>query len=208
MNIPVSETSTASATKSSSMAGSCRRTGPPILTRGARPCGFLLNTAVLILRPLLDRSSGRGNRKKCVLFQISLGAQRRLDPRPRIAYLQSRGLPGELFDQLDVPRRELCAYVVGDVGRGPVALVPALVDEPLADEFLVEHPLILAALEPLLASFRDPVAARVGSVDLVDHPDLAHAVDAKLVLRIDQDETAPARPVLPRGEERQRISRQ
>src|SRR2546423_15033375 len=193
MNIPVSETSTASATKSSSKAASCRRTGPPILTRGARPCGFLLNPAVLILRPLLDRSSGRGNRKKCVLFQISLGAQRRLDPRPRIAYLQSRGLPGELFDQLDVPRRELCAHVVGDVGSGPVAFVPALVDEPLTDEFLVEHPLILAALEPLLASFRDPVAARVGGVDLVDHPKLARAGATQLALGIERDEAAAPR---------------
>src|SRR2546423_1792342 len=172
MNIPVSETSTASATKSSSKAASCRRTGPAILTRGARPCGFLLKTAVLILRPLLDRSSDRWNRKKCVLFQISLGAQGRLDPRARIAYLQSRSFPGELFDQLDVPRRELCAHVVGDVGSGPVAFVPALVDEPLANEFLVEHPLILAALESLLAPFRDPVAARVGGGGLRGRPNL------------------------------------
>src|SRR5439155_21272993 len=77
--------------------------------------------------------------------------------------------------------------------------------EPLADALLVEHALVFSAAEPLLASLGDPVPARVGRVDLVDDPDLARTIDAELVLRVDEDEAALARPILPGGEERQRV---
>src|ERR671923_1937706 len=112
------------------------------------------------------------------LLQIPLRAKRGFDPRTRVAYLEPRLLSSEFLHQLDVSRSELRADVVGNLRRRPIALVPTLVDEPLPDEFLVEHPLILAALEPLFTPFGDPVAARIGRVDLVDYPDLSLVLEA------------------------------
>src|SRR5205823_3925149 len=106
------------------------------------------------------------------LPQVLLPPQRRLDALARISHFEARLFPGQLLHQLDVPRGELRAHLVRDVRQRAVPFVAALVDQPLAEELLVEHALVLAAAEPLLAAFRDPVAARIWSVDLVDQPDL------------------------------------
>src|SRR5207248_63594 len=88
-----------------------------------------------------------------------------------------------------------------DLRQGTLALVIALPDQPLPEELLVEHLLLFAASEAILAPFRDPVAARVGSVDLVDDPQLALGIDAKLVLGVHQDQAALPRPRLSRREQ-------
>src|SRR5207245_8131970 len=88
------------------------------------------------------------------------------------------------------------AHGVRDVRERAVTLVSAFVDQPLAEELLVEHALVLAAAEPLVAALGNPVAARIRSVDLVDQPDLPCPVDAELVLRVDQDQALLARPFL------------
>src|SRR2546421_8886334 len=128
------------------------------------------------------------------LLQVLLPPQRRLDALARVPNFQARLLPRQLLHQLHVPRGELRAHLVGDVRQRAVPFVAALVDQPLPEELLVEHALVLAAAEPLLAALGDPVAARIRSVDLVDQPDLPRGGDAELVLRVDQDEPPLPRP--------------
>src|SRR5258708_11321072 len=94
-----------------------------------------------------------------LLLQVALPAQRSLDPRPGIADLELRRLSGERVHQLGVFAGELRAHLVGDLGQRPVALVAALADQPLAEELLVQHLLLLAFAEALLAALGDPVAA-------------------------------------------------
>src|SRR5690348_651810 len=181
MNIPLCDRSTASATRNSSAVANWRRTRPATFTRGARPPVARLNTARLMTAPLLRGNVAAGARtaRNARLLQVALLPQRRFDALARVAHFQARRFTGELLDQLDVAGGKLRAHLVGDVGHRAVALVAALVDEPLPEELLVEHPLVLAAAEPLLAAFGDPVPARVGRVDLVDEPDLPGSVDAE-----------------------------
>src|SRR5216683_1463143 len=144
-------------------------------------------------------------RADCALFhQVALGPQRLLDTGAGVAQGKPGRLAGQRLDQLGVLAGELRAHLVGDVGQRALALVPALADEPLPEELLVEHLLILALLEALLAALGDPVAARVGRVDLVDDPQFPRAIDSEFVLRIDEDETALPCPRLPGGEEVER----
>src|ERR1700682_2327947 len=139
-------------------------------------------------------------RAHCALFrQVALRPERLLDAGVRVAHRKPGRLAGQRLDQLGVLARELRAHLVGDVGQRAFALVPALADEPLPEELLVEHLLIFALLEALLAALGDPVAARVGRVDLVDEPEFPLAVDSKFVFCIDEDETALPRPTLARG---------
>src|SRR5207245_8186015 len=81
------------------------------------------------------------------------------------------------------------------------ALVVALADQPLPEELLVQHLLVLAAPRPLLAPLCNPVPAGVRGVDLVDHPELSRAVDAELVLGVDEDQPALLGPGLTAGEQ-------
>src|SRR6266404_1244311 len=140
-------------------------------------------------------------------LEILPGPQGLLDPGPRVSNQELRRRPGERPYQLHVLFRQSGAHLVGDFRQRPLPLVVALADQPLPEELLVEHLLVLAALEALFAPFRDPVPARVRGVDLIDDPELALAVDAELVLRIDQDEPALLRPALAGGEEIERHAR-
>src|SRR5581483_3896517 len=140
--------------------------------------------------------------------QVLARLERLLDPRARVAHLELRRLSGEGLHQLRVLARQLCAHLVGDLRQRALALVVALADQPLAEELLVEHLLILAAPEPLVAALRDPVAAGIGGVDLVDHPERAFGIHAEFVLGVDEDQPALARPRLARREQVQRHPRQ
>src|ERR1700694_581155 len=91
-----------------------------------------------------------------LLLEVSLRFQCPFDARARIAHLQQRRLARQRLHQLDVLAGELRADLVGDLGQRPVALVAALADQPLAEELLVEHLLIFALLEALLAALRNP----------------------------------------------------
>src|SRR6267378_444618 len=148
------------------------------------------------------------SRPPTFLSQVSLRPQGRLDALPGVAHLEGGLLAGQLLHQLHVPRRELGAHFVRDFRVGAVALVAALVDQPLAEELLVQHALVLAAAEALLAALGNPVAARIRGVDLVDQPDLPCPIDAELVLGVDEDEAPLARPLLAGREEGQRVARQ
>src|SRR5438094_610914 len=121
-------------------------------------------------------------------LQILAGAQGLLDARAGIADHQFRRLSGERLRQVYVPAGELYPHLVGDLRQRALALVVALADQPLPEELLVEHLLVLAAAESLFAAVGDPVAAGVRGVDLVDDPQLALGVDAELVLGVHQDQ--------------------
>src|SRR5438105_1782080 len=137
-------------------------------------------------------------------LQVLTRPQGLLDARARVAHHELRRLAGKRRHQIHILAGELDADVVGDLRQRALALVIALADQPLPEELLVEHLLVLAAEEPLLAAFRDPVAAGVRRVDLVDDPQLAFGVDAELVLGVHQDQTALLRPRLPRREQVER----
>ena len=74
----------------------------------------------------------------------------------------------------------------------------------MPEEFLVEHLLLLALAEALFAALGDPVAARVGSVDLVDDPEFPLGMGSKFILGIDENEAALPCPRLAGGEEVER----
>src|SRR5260370_13087483 len=140
-------------------------------------------------------------REYFALLQVLLLPQRLLDARARVAHFQGRRLAGQRVHQLDVLSGQLRAHLVGDVGQRAFALVAALADEPLPEELLVEHLLVLAAAEALVASLGDPVAARGGRGDLGGDPQLSALVGAELVLWVDQDQSPLARPGRPGGGE-------
>src|SRR5216684_2739980 len=139
-----------------------------------------------------------------LLLQVSLRLQRPFDAGAGIARLQRRRLARQRLHQLDVLAGELRADLVGDLRQRALALVAALADQPLAEELLVQHLLVLVPSEALLAALGDPVAARVRRVDLVDHPELAAGVDAELVLGVDQDQPPLLCPRLAGSEETER----
>src|SRR5215831_3058300 len=177
MNIPLCDRSTASAKRNSSTVANCSRTSPATLTRGARPPEAFLKTARLIPHPRCENGSRMcGQSKKTAtcgaatptprfdpdpdrdadLLQIPLRPQRRLDALAGVSHLQTRRLAGQLFHQLHVAGGELGAHFVRDVRVWAVSLVAALIDQPLPEEFLVQHPLVLAPAELLLAALGDP----------------------------------------------------
>src|SRR3954469_3584070 len=113
---------------------------------------------LIIVPPWPDRITEGPLRMRCggvsqfySRLQVFPGLERLLDARAGVSDLEVRRDPGERADQLYVLSRQLGADVVGDLGQRPVALVVALADQPLPEELLVQHLLILAALEPLLA---------------------------------------------------------
>ena len=65
----------------------------------------------------------------------------------------------------------------------------AVLDEPLADEFLGELLLLFTTLEALFVAFGIEVAGGVGRVDLVDEVDLAVLLP-EFVLRVDEDQAS------------------
>src|SRR5437763_14888488 len=84
-------------------------------------------------------------------LQILAGAQGLLDARAGIADHQFRRLSGERLRQVCVPAGELHPHLVGNLRQRALALVVALADQPLPEELLVEHLLVLAAAKALLA---------------------------------------------------------
>src|SRR5436305_1548568 len=87
-----------------------------------------------------------------VAASLQIVSQVLLDARLDVAHHERRDLAGESLDQLGVLAGELRAHLVRNLRQRPVALVVALPDQPLAEELLVEHPLVLAAQEALLAA--------------------------------------------------------
>ena len=75
--------------------------------------------------------------------------------------------------QLDVAVGDALAVLLGHLGDDfAVTALEAVLDEPLADEFLGELLLLFATLEALFVAFGIEVAGGVGRVDLVDEVDL------------------------------------
>ena len=79
-------------------------------------------------------------------------------------------------------------YVLGHLGDDfAVTALEAVLDEPLADEFLGELLLLFATLEALFVAVGIEVTGGVGRVDLVDEVDLTILLP-EFVLRVDEDQ--------------------
>lgn len=92
---------------------------------------------------------------------------------------------GDRLESLHIAPTRLDPDRIGDRGDRPLAGKAAL-GEPAAEGLLVELPLLVAAPEEPLVAIGQPIAARVGAMELVGE-DEAALVEAELVLSIDED---------------------
>ena len=97
--------------------------------------------------------------------------------------------PGDALVQIDVALGDLDPDLVvqfGNVVVGDVAL-----SQPEPKELLVQAFGLVAPFVALLVGIGDPVAGRVGGMDLVSHGEGAVSVESHLVLGVDQDQALP-----------------
>ncbi|OSX70590.1 hypothetical protein BU14_0715s0004 [Porphyra umbilicalis] len=99
---------------------------------------------------------------------------------------------------------ELVDQVRGRLGQHRVLVRVARVGKPQPQKLLVDILRLRPGRHPRAVRGGDPVARRVGSVDLVNEPDGPVRVAPKLVLGVDEDQAALGGERLAAGKERER----
>ena len=116
-------------------------------------------------------------------------------------------LSGDELVELDVASRKLVDQVGGGLGDHLVLVGVAVRAVPGAQELLIDVVGVLAGGKARLVGGGDPVARRIGRVDLVDQADHSVLVLAELVLRVHQDQAVLVRHLLSEREQLARLLR-
>ena len=116
-------------------------------------------------------------------------------------------MPGNLLKRADVDPGRLQHDICRN-GRDLILVRIATGGNPVPHEILVEALGPLAFFKAFLIAFSKPVTAAVRRVDFISQNDLAIAINAEFIFRINEDEPTLRRDFLAAGKKRQRIARE